>query len=310
MTLASVVIPSRGGAARLPVLLSALAAQTHPDWEAIVVIDGDIDGSAAVVERFCHLPIRAIVLPENKGRVTALNTGFAAASGAVLIRCDDDLVPRSDYVEAHVLAHRTQPAGVVGLYRNALVDNAYSRAYGRHADYLYRKDAYASPEDQGWRYWAGNCSIGRETWETVGPYDVRYRAYGWEDVDFGYRVHLAGVPIRLEPRLETEHRAAAVNTLLRVQRAYRSGQARRLFDEIHGAGTSGPAEPSADSAWAHLVRATARRLTYANARRMARTVDTSLPTLPGPIGRKLVALTVEAASVAGYRDSSGAVLDF
>ena len=79
MTLASIIIPSRGGAKRLPRLLSALAAQDDRDWEAIVVIDGDVDGSRQVVERYRHLPVRSTVFPENRGRVAALNAGFAAA---------------------------------------------------------------------------------------------------------------------------------------------------------------------------------------------------------------------------------------
>ena len=37
---ASVIVPTRGGAARLPVLLTALCRQDDQDFEVIVVIDG------------------------------------------------------------------------------------------------------------------------------------------------------------------------------------------------------------------------------------------------------------------------------
>ncbi|MCV5935170.1 glycosyltransferase, partial [Escherichia coli] len=74
---ASLVIPSRGGAARLPHLIDALRAQTTQDWEAIVVIDGDVDNSASVVEAARdELPIHSIVFPENRGRSAELNEGF------------------------------------------------------------------------------------------------------------------------------------------------------------------------------------------------------------------------------------------
>ena len=52
MTRGSVVIPSRGGAQRLPRILDALVAQQGSVWEAVVVLDGDIDDSAAVVARY------------------------------------------------------------------------------------------------------------------------------------------------------------------------------------------------------------------------------------------------------------------
>src|SRR5664279_5470987 len=178
MTKASIVIPSRGGAERLPRLLTALAAQTYPDWEEIVVIDGDIDNSEAVVARYAHLPIRSVVFPENRGRVAALNAGFAEATGDVLIRCDDDLVTSPDYVAGHVRATSAGDRGAVGLYINVLPDTPYARVYGRHADERHRADAYLTPRDLQYRYWAGNCSVARAVYDSVGGYDPRYRAYG------------------------------------------------------------------------------------------------------------------------------------
>ena len=68
MTRASIVVPSRGGAARLPVLLESLRKQTEQDVEMVVVLDGDVDDSESVVRRYADdLPVRAIVFPENRG---------------------------------------------------------------------------------------------------------------------------------------------------------------------------------------------------------------------------------------------------
>lgn len=301
MTKASIVIPSRGGAERLPRLLTALAAQTHPDWEAIVVIDGDIDNSEAVVARYAHLPIRSVVFPENRGRVAALNAGFADAAGEVLIRCDDDLVPDPDYVAEHVKATSAGDRGAVGLYINVLPDTPYARAYGRHADDSHRNAAYETPPDLRYRFWAGNSSVTRGVYETVGGYDTRYRAYGWEDVDFGYRLYKLGFPIDLVPALETPHYVAAVTTVLRVRRAIASGRARWKFDTIHGAGASGPARPDDSSAWNRLINRLADHLTDERSAWLATAIEAVLPVLPRPAGRKAVAAVVEGSSVAGYR---------
>ena len=47
---ASVIVPSRGGAQRLPRLIGALATQEDaPPFEVHVVVDGDVDGSEAVL---------------------------------------------------------------------------------------------------------------------------------------------------------------------------------------------------------------------------------------------------------------------
>ncbi len=102
------VVPSRGGRERLPVLLKALEKQTVDDWEVVVVIDGDIDNSGDVLAKFTHLPLTSLVLQENRGRVAALNAGFASAVGEVLIRADDDFEPAPGHIAAHVAAHRSR----------------------------------------------------------------------------------------------------------------------------------------------------------------------------------------------------------
>ncbi|MHA6513111.1 glycosyltransferase family 2 protein [Tessaracoccus sp. Z1128] len=302
MTLASVIIPSRGGAQRLPALLSALAAQDDPAWEAIVVIDGDIDGSASVVARYeRQLPVHCIVFPENRGRVAALNAGFQAAAGDVLIRCDDDLVPDPGFIRTHKAEHLRGPHGAIGLYLNRLPDTPYALAYGRDADARFRRDAYAAASDRVWRYWAGNCSVTREVWEKVGPYDPDYRAYGWEDVDWGYRLHRLGVPVRLVPALETPHFVAAVTTRSRVLRAFHSGAARRLFEAKHGTDLLASAVPPQRGVWNRLVHLTARFGSRKGLDLASRCVDHSAAILPRAVSGKVIALLVEGAAVAGYQ---------
>lgn len=297
---ASIIVPTYRGAARLPLLLDALAAQQPgtPDFEIVLVIDGIDDGSVALAEAETRLTVRRILFPENRGRVAALNAGFDEAQGRVLIRCDDDLVPRPDYVAAHVAAHDGPESGAVGLYLNEHADTPYAAVYGRDADERFRRGAYAERAGRAWRYWAGNCSVTRETWEQVGPYDPDYRLYGWEDVDYGYRLHAAGIAVHLVEELETPHRVAAVTTAIRARRAAHSGAARRLFEAKHPAAGLPGAVP-AWSVWNAAVRALSRVPIPPD--RLGGAVDRVLAVLPAPVGRKLVALAVEASALAGYR---------
>lgn len=298
MTQASVVVPSRGGALRLPRLLAALAAQTHSDMEIIVVVDGDIDGTEQMLAA-SPVPVRTIVFPENRGRSAALNAGFDAATGDVLIRCDDDLEPAMDWVGAHVSAHDGEPVGIIGLYRNVYPDGPYARAYGRKSDRLFSEQAYATPADRTWRYWAGNVSVTRETFDRIGPYSSEYRSYGWEDVDWGYRLHLASVPVTMLPQAEAVHYSPSVSTAVRSNRAFLSGAARRTFERLHGLDAAGSLERP-NGAWGAAVRGLARWSDEVRLQRVAATVDRLLPALPARAGEKLVALTVESAAIAGY----------
>lgn len=304
----SVVIPSRGGTHRLPALFDALAAQDLlASWEAVVVVDGDIDGSSELVDRTAaRLPVRRITFAENRGRSAALNAGFADARGQVLVRCDDDLVPSPDYLARHVQAHTGATAGVVGLYRNVYPDTTYARIYGRAWDRRFREEAYGIDPGDAWRYWAGNVSVTRDTWERIGPYDTGYRAYGWEDVDWGYRLLTSGTPIVLDPGLETEHRIAATTTAMRTQRAYYSGAARQRFESLHGP-VVGRGSP--DSAWDRAADGIARLLDEGRAGKLGRTIDFGSRVMPDQVAGRLVALAIDAAARAGHRtgSTSGAI---
>nr|WP_307861105.1 glycosyltransferase family A protein [Microbacterium sp. SD291] len=292
------VIPSRGGADRLPHLFAALRAQTESSWEAIVVIDGDIDGSAAVVDVVRdELPVTSIVFPENRGRSAALNAGFAAARGDVLIRCDDDLRPWVDYVAGHVARHAGDSVGVIGLYRNIYPATPYARAYGIERDLRFRRSAYSAEASEVWRYWAGNVSVTRATFDRVGNYDTTFRTYGWEDVDWGYRLKESDVPVELAPELETDHHVAATTTEVRVRRAFYSGAARLKFEAKHGVDTSG-ALNRRTGLWDRLVSITARK-DLAALSRSARSLDATLDRLPRWLAEKRVSLLVEAAAVSG-----------
>ncbi|MSS44854.1 glycosyltransferase family 2 protein [Cutibacterium sp. WCA-380-WT-3A] len=310
MTTASIIIPSYRGATRLPRLLSALAAQTTDDWEAIVVVDGDVDGSEHVISKYSHLPIRTVVFPENRGRVAALNAGHEAARGDVLIRCDDDLEPAPDFVANHVASHSSRRQGTIGLCVNVLPRTRYSAVYGDHFGKLARNHAYRANPDGTWRYWAANVSVTRDIWQQIGTYDPHYRAYGWEDVDYGWRLHKAGIPVVIDPSLETKHHAAAVTAAIRAARAFRSGQARRIFDSLHGTNAAGPAAPEAVGLWNNAVLKTSLVLDYRRTIAMARAVDAIIHITPTPIARKLIALVVEAAVVAGHRSPENPERDF
>ena len=309
---ASIVVPTYLGAERLPALFDSLAEQVDaPSFELIVIIDGVDDGSVALVDQETRFLARGILLPENQGRVSALNAGFDVAQGDILIRCDDDLVVPPGFVAAHVEAHRTAAAqkpgaaiGVVGPTRDIHEDSAYGRAYGRQAAETSYRFATERPADERWRLWAADCSITRETWERVGPYCQEYRAYGWEDVDYGYRLHDAGIPIEVVPAAGAEHHGPARSASGRAVKAFDSGVARAIFVRLHPTAPLAPPN-TGHGPWGVLVGGLVAVLrNRGRVERIGRLIDRMLPVLPAPIGRKAVAALVEAAGVAGTRTAS------
>lgn len=298
---ASVIVPSYGGEHRLPDLFEALAGQdARRTWEVVVVLDGTPDNSRQVVEAWtARLPIRLVDLPTNMGRAAALNRGFEAARYDVLIRCDDDLMPRSDYLDRHCRWHESrEDCGVVGLYRNVFPPTRYAEIYGRVADRRYATEAYQRASTDRWVHWAGNCSVHRRMWERVGPYDDKtYEGYGYEDIDWGFRLVRAGAEIVLDAALETEHRVAATTAAIRLVRAYDSGAARARFALRHRR----PATAPGRGPWSWAVSAGSVPKSQRTYARIGKILDASLRVLPPAAGRKAIDFWVEAAERAGNR---------
>ncbi len=64
-------------------LLDALAAQELDEpWEVVFVLDGDVDGSRAIIEAYAdRLPVRVLERSGGDGVSAALAAGYAAARG-------------------------------------------------------------------------------------------------------------------------------------------------------------------------------------------------------------------------------------
>ena len=304
---ASVVIPTYRGVHRLPIVLSALARQeTDSAFDVVVAVDGDVDGSEAVVTSLAlaeKLDVTVVVLEQNEGRPAALNAGFAAARGRVLIRCDDDLVPAPDFVERHCRLHVDEDHAVIGLYRNVMAENAYWIAWGADAARRFNDGAMAAPSQERWRYWAGNCSVTRTLFDRVGLYDDAFRSYGYEDADWGYRAAQAGARFTIDPGLETEHRVPSTTTAERSARAFWSGSASTRFCAKHGSVL--PRSPRSHrptaGAWAILVWCGTFVDNADAARRRGGRIDRLLERVGPRLGRKLVAWSVESSARAGER---------
>jgi glycosyltransferase involved in cell wall biosynthesis len=92
----SIVIPFLDEAESLPELIESIqqvANQNHLSYEVIMVDDGSSDNSWQVVEqlRKKNSNIKGIKFQRNYGKSAALNEGFRAAQGDVVITMDGDL---------------------------------------------------------------------------------------------------------------------------------------------------------------------------------------------------------------------------
>lgn len=94
----SVIIPIYNVEKYLLNCLQSVAAQTFPDFEALLIIDGATDQSAIIAEEFSKTDSRfRIIYQENKGLAGARNTGLSLVCGKYVFYLDSDdyLVPQA-----------------------------------------------------------------------------------------------------------------------------------------------------------------------------------------------------------------------
>lgn len=223
----SVVVPSRDRRERLKTLLEHLAAQRVPPEriEAVVVLDGCTDGSAALV-RSLQLAFRVTLLETpGVGVAVARNRGVAEASEPIVLFLDDDMAPEPDCLGVHAEAHGRAPAGHVALgYCPPVVAEGWFGQMLRTwwEDHYRRK---LEPRHR-WTYYdfvTGNTSLPRALLLELGGFDEAFGSRH-EDWELGVRLLQRGVPLAYYPATTAWHHLdPTLANLARQQRLEGSG---------------------------------------------------------------------------------------
>jgi len=123
-SLVSVVTPCYNQAHFLRDAIESILAQTYPRIELVVVDDGSLDNTAAVVANY---PLARCLRQGNRGVAEARNVGFGATNGeyVLFVDADDRLAPNA--VQAHLRCFAEHPkAGfVVGAIEHITGDGSY-----------------------------------------------------------------------------------------------------------------------------------------------------------------------------------------
>ncbi|ETX11205.1 glucosyl transferase [Roseivivax halodurans JCM 10272] len=128
MSHASLVVPAYNVESTLGETIRSLLAQTHSDFEIIVVDDGSSDRTPQVAQSFKDPRIQLVQQP-NRGLAGARNTGIAHARGRYIGFCDADDLWRPTKLAAHVAHLEARPE--VGIsYSGSLLVDAEGRATG------------------------------------------------------------------------------------------------------------------------------------------------------------------------------------
>jgi glycosyltransferase involved in cell wall biosynthesis len=184
----SVVIPCRDDGAMLAVCLAALAAQTTPPLEVIVVDNGSVDDSRRVAEAAGARVVEA----GGGGIPNATAVGLDAARGEIIARLDADSRPSPDWLD-RVSADLHSPqqwSAVTGT--GEFYDTAPVIAWAGRVLYLGGYFHAVGAMLGHTPLFGSNCALLSSTWHRMSPRVHRARTDIHDDLDLS---------IQLEPDL-------------------------------------------------------------------------------------------------------------
>jgi glycosyltransferase involved in cell wall biosynthesis len=220
----SVVVPTRDRPAALERCLAALARQSAPALEVVVVDDASRDAGAVrgAVARAC--PGARVLRGDGRGPAAARNRGVAAATGDVVCFTDDDCRPDRDW--AARLAAACEGGGAAA--GTTVADPAAGRCAAA-AQLLTHVLQVASlrPGGDGLGF-APTCNLACATALLRAlPFDESFALAAGEDREWCSRLAAAGMPLRFVPDATVVHGPElGLRSLLRQQSRYGRGAVR------------------------------------------------------------------------------------
>ena len=208
MTRISVVVPTYNRLDKLRHVVPALVAQdlAPGSFEVVVADSNSNDGTAEFLAEVAreHPFVRHVPGPYT-GRAMARNAGIAAAQGRIILFNDADIIASPDLLSRH-LAHHDQP-GVRAVVGMEVQVASYEDYVAKRDDRAKRDPLHGEKSKRlSWLYFlTGNASVPKAELDRVGRFDEDFTGYGHEDLELGFRLQRAGVPIVYEPNAVNYH---------------------------------------------------------------------------------------------------------
>ena len=193
----------------------------------IVADNGSTDGTVALVQEWLRGPLGAPVAARltdasaYPGIPFARNCGALVSQGDIIAYCDADDAVYPEWVAS--IAARLKAAGAIGGYLDAVDPDGNPRPDVSHRG-LGRT---------GYLPYAPGCNLAvtRDCFFTVGGFDESLPRYGYEDIDFSWRLQQRGFPLDFAP--EVMVRFTVSNNLRSVRKEYSTARARMAMVNRH-----------------------------------------------------------------------------
>jgi glycosyltransferase involved in cell wall biosynthesis len=203
---ASIVVTCKNKSSSLPAVIARIGMQTRRPDMVVLADDASTDNSVELFINDCRRfglkwDVAALRSGENYRLNTVRNLGFQRCPDSIVMLMDADLVLSPVYVERHLAIHSSsaRPLASVGPrfeYASDACDGPVNFMWGNGAEGQgIERDAYLP----AWQRAHGALCVARSVWQAIGGFDEGYNGrYGIEDIDFVFRLFLAGIFARCD----------------------------------------------------------------------------------------------------------------
>jgi len=212
----SLIILNLNGKKFLNNCLKSVFATNYPDFEVILVDNGSTDGSPQLALRQFASPknLQVILNEKNLGFAGGNNQGATKAKGDWLLFLNNDTQVEKEWLSSlmdEVL--KDKKVAAAGCKQRSLIKKNYLDAIGGYLDRFgwSQKIGYKEKDkgqyDKVCEIFYGQGSsllVKADIFQKLGGFDKDYIIY-YEEVDFCWRIHLAGFKIIFVPRAIIYH---------------------------------------------------------------------------------------------------------
>lgn len=214
---ASIIIPTYNRRATLERVLRALAVQTVPAdcFEVLVVADGCTDGTPDLCRQLAsELPYTLRLIEQaNAGPAAARDRAVRAASAALILFVDDDVVPDTTLVATHLAIHQVDGDAngahdpIVAMGPLLPPPDVRLNAWGAWEERTlcsHYSDMQAGRWQPSYRqFYTGNASVTKQRILDAGGFNAHYRRA--EDIELALRLRAQGCTFAFLPEARGWH---------------------------------------------------------------------------------------------------------
>ncbi len=202
----SIVIAAYNAEPFLCELMDSILAQTHEDFEAVIVDDGSTDRSLEILRGYEQRDARIrVISQENQGASAARNTAIEAARAEWIALMDADDTMEPNRLERQIVFVQDHPELALAASMVIHID-AGGRELGRSVPTFTTDESIETAKQRGEviGFHQNTVLMRKDVFEHVGGY--RHEFWPGEDMDLWNRIVYAGYNVRVQPEYLVRYR--------------------------------------------------------------------------------------------------------